>query len=382
MEGMASLSALPPLLAPSARVWQGAGLLELAGEVARGAGWRRVLVVTDPGVARLPLLSILLSSLADEGIEAALFDRVASDPPVAMVEEALAASRAPGARSSGDVPDAVISLGGGSSIDTAKAIAACLAEGRPAASLVERAPARALPHLAIPTTAGTGAEASNSAILTDPAGRKRAVIAECLPPGYVLLDPTVLAGQPRGLLVSCGLDALSHGLESLVSKQGTGASRMLSRECIRLVATSLPRLLDAPGDEDAMAALQLGAHLGGAALRLARLGYAHALAHAAAEHREVPHGLLVARILPAVVAFNSKVAARVYEEAARMAGHRSMPALVERLLQVGGVTPGYRDLALTAAEHEAVVARCVAGPFHAWNPRRAEAADFALMLAV
>jgi alcohol dehydrogenase class IV len=370
---MGSLSALPPLLAPSARVWQGADLLGLAGEVARGAGWRRVLVVTDPGVARLPLLPILLRSLADEGVEARLFDRVASDPPVAMVQEAVAAAEA---------PDAVISLGGGSCMDTAKAVAACLAEDRAAATLPDRAPERALPHLAIPTTAGTGAEASNSAILTDATGRKRAVIAECLAPAFVLLDPKVLSGQSRGLLVSCGVDALAHGLESLVSRQSTGASRMLSRECIRLVSAALPRLLDGAEDEDAMAALQLGAHLGGGALRLARLGYAHAIAHAAAEHREEPHGLLVARALPAVLAFNAGVAGPLYEEAARMAGHRSMPALVEAVLGAGRVTPGYGDLALTAEERAAIVARCVAGPFHAWNPRRAEAADFSLMLAI
>jgi alcohol dehydrogenase class IV len=276
----------------------------------------------------------------------------------------------------------VVSLGGGSSMDTAKALAACLAEDRAATTLMERRPARALPHLAIPTTAGTGAEASDSALLTDAEGRKRAVIADCLAPAFVLLDPQVMAGQPRGLLVSAGLDALSHGVESLVSRQGTHASRMMSRECIRLVAAALPRLLGHPEDEDAQSAIQLGAHLGGAALRLARLGYAHALAQAAAEHRDDSHGMLVARALPAIVAFNSKVAAPLYDEAARMAGHRSMPELVERLLLAGGVTPGFRDLGLSMAERESIVARCAAGPFHAWNPRRAQAADFALLLAV
>jgi alcohol dehydrogenase len=274
----------------------------------------------------------------------------------------------------------VVSLGGGSTIDTAKALAACLAEERDVAALVETLPARALPHLAVPTTAGTGAEASNSSILTDAAGRKRAVIAECLVPGLVLLDPEVLAGQPRNLIVSCGLDALSHGLESLVSRQGGTASRMFSRECIRLVARALPRLLEAPDDGAAMAELQMGAHLGGAALRLARLGYAHALAHAAAEHRHAPHGLLVAQALPAVLAFNLPATGAFYEEAARVAGFASMPSLLDALLSACGVAPGYRALELTRAERGAIVARCVAGPFHQWNPRRAEAADFAAML--
>jgi alcohol dehydrogenase class IV len=347
------------------------GVLSRAGDVASSAGWRRVLVVTDPGIASLPLLARLCDSLHAAGIEATIFAGVTADPPIAIVEAALAEA---------GTPDAVVSLGGGSSIDTAKALAACLAEGRGPASLVEAAPSRALPHLAIPTTAGTGAEASNSAILTDEAGRKRAIIAECLPPALVLLDPDVLAGQPRSLLIACGLDALSHGLESLVSKQGSPASRMFSRECIRLVARALPRLLAAPEDAAARAELQLGAHLGGAALRLARLGYVHALAHAVAEHRQLPHGLLVARMLLAVIAFNMPVAGALYDEAARMAGHADMPALVGALLRAGGVTPGYAELTLTADERAAIVARCVAGPFHTWNPRTATAEDFARML--
>jgi alcohol dehydrogenase class IV len=358
-------------LAPSARVWQGAGVLARAGEVAALAGWRRVLIVTDPGIAGLPLLARLQESLAASGVATDVFAEVAADPPVAMVQAALAKA---------GTPEAVVSLGGGSSIDTAKALAACLAEGRGPASLAEAPPARALPHLAVPTTAGTGAEASNSAILTDEAGRKRAIIAECLPPGYVLLDPEVLAGQPRGLVVACGLDALSHGLESLVSKQGGAASRMFSRECIRLVARALPRVLARPADAEGRAELQLGAHLGGVALRLARLGYAHALAHAVAEFRHLPHGMLIARILPAVVAFNMPVARVLYDEAAQMAGHADMPGLIATLMQAGGVTPGYADLALTGAERAAIVTRCVAGPFHAWNPAPAVAADFARML--
>jgi len=365
------LKGLVPVLAPSARVWQEPGVSAQAGDFVAAAGWRRVLIVTDPGLARLPLLARLQASLDASDIETKLFADVASDPPIATVEAALAGA---------GTPEAVVSLGGGSSIDTAKAIAACLAEGRSPASLAEAPPQRALPHLAVPTTAGTGAEASNSAILTDAAGRKRAIIAECLAPAFVLLDPDALVGQPRGLTVACGLDALSHGLESLVSMQAGAASRMFSRECIRLVAQALPRVLTSPADAEARSALQLGAHLGGAALRLARLGYMHALAHAVAEFRHLPHGLLIARALPAVVAFNTPVAGALYNEAARMAGYADMPVLIGGLMREYCVTPGYADLALTSEERAAIVARCLAGPFHTWNPRRADAADFARLL--
>jgi alcohol dehydrogenase class IV len=361
------------ILAPGAAVWQGAGAAGFAGRIAAAEGWTRVLLVRDPGIAALPATAALGAALHAAGIGVRLFDGVQPDPPVASVAAALAALDGP-------PPDAVVSLGGGSAIDTAKALAACLAEGRGPDTLPDRPPARALPHLAVPTTAGTGAEASNSSILTDAAGRKRAIIADCLAPRTVLLDPSVLAGQPRGLVVSCGLDAFSHGLESLVSRQGTTASRMLSRECIRLVAGALPRLLAAPDDATAMEALQLGAHLGGAALRLARLGYAHAIAHAAAEHRHAPHGLLVAQALPEVLRFNAPAVAPLADEAAAAAGFPGMAALLDTLLAAGGVTPGYRHLALTDAERAAIVARCVAGPFHQWNPRRADAGDFGAML--
>lgn len=357
------------ILVPGAAVWQGAGAAGHAGHVAADAGWRRVLLVLDPGVATLPVAHRLRGSLREAGVATLTFDGVQTDPPIASIAAALAPL-------DGAVPDAVVSLGGGSAIDTAKAIAACLAEGRAPETLPDMPPRRALPHLAVPTTAGTGAEASNSTILTDPAGRKRAIIADCLAPRAVLLDPTVLQGQPRGLIVSCGLDAFSHGLESLVSRQGTLASRMLSRECIRLVARALPRLLAVPDDADAMAELQLGAHLGGAALRLARLGYAHAIAHAVAEHRRAPHGLLVAQALPEVLRFNTPAAAPLLDEAAP----GGMAPLLDALMAACGVAPGYGPLALSAAERDAVVARCVAGPFHQWNPRRADEAAFRAML--
>jgi alcohol dehydrogenase len=357
------------ILAPGAAVWRGAGAAGFGGRVAAEEGWARVLLVLDSGVAALPVAARLRASLQDAGIAVLVFDGVEPDPPVASVAAALAAL-------GGTIPDAVVSLGGGSAIDTAKALAACLAEGRAPETLPGVPPRRALPHLAVPTTAGTGAEASNSSILTDQTGRKRAIIADCLAPRAVLLDPAVLAGQPRGLIVSCGLDAFSHGLESLVSRQGTPASRMFSRECIRIVARALPRLLAAPDDADAMADLQLGAHLGGAALRLARLGYAHAIAHAVAEHRPAPHGLLVAQALPEVLRFNAPAAAALLEEAAP----NGMVSLLDGLMAACCVAPGYRHLALSPAERAAIVARCVAGPFHQWNPRRADDAAFRAML--
>lgn len=357
------------ILAPGAAVWQGAGASAQAGRVCAEAAWRRVLLVLDPGVAALPVARRLRDSLQEAGIEAPVFDGVLPDPPIAGVDAALASLE-------GAVPDAVVSLGGGSAIDTAKAIAACIAEARGPATLPDAAPRRALPHLAVPTTAGTGAEASNSAILTDAAGRKRAVIADCLAPRAVLLDPTVLEGQPRTLVVACGIDAFSHGLESLVSRQGTPVSRMLSRECIRLVARALPRLLASADDADAMAELQLGAHLGGAALRLARLGYAHAIAHAVAEHRRLAHGLLVAKALPEVLRFNAPAAASLLDEAAP----GGMAPLLDGLIAACGIAPGYAELGLTLAERDLIVARCVAGPFHQWNPRHADAAAFHAML--
>jgi alcohol dehydrogenase class IV len=353
------------ILAPGAAVWQGAGAIGFAGRVVAEAGWRQALLVLDPGVAALPAAETLQAALREAAADVVVFDGVRPDPPMASVADALAAL-------GGMAPDAVVSLGGGSAIDTAKALAACLAEARSPEALADTPPRRALPHLAIPTTAGTGAEASNSSILTDAAGRKRAIIADCLAPRAVLLDPTVLVGQPRGLLVACGLDAFSHGLESLVSRQGTTASRMLSRECIRLVAGALPRMLAAPDDADAMAELQLGAHLGGAALRLARLGYAHAIAHAVAEHRHAPHGLLVAQALPEVLRFNAAVAASLMDDAAP----GGMAQLLDRLMEACGVAPGYGNLALSPVERDAIVARCVAGPFHQWNPRRADDATF------
>ena len=377
------LQGLNPSLALTARMWQAPGCAARAGELARHLRWRRVALITDTQVQRLPVFGAVRASLDACGIETLTFNAVTSDPPIAMIEAALTQLRGPKTRETlpANAIDAVVSIGGGSSIDSAKALAALLADNTSLDDLLAQAPTRALPHLAIPTTAGTGAEASNSTILTDANARKRAIMADVLPPAYVLLDPDVLIGQPRDLLVSCGLDALSHGLESLVSQHATPASRMLSRETIRLVSDALPRLLRAD-DLEARTALQLGAHLGGAALRHARLGYAHAIAHAAAEHCTSAHGLLVIQAIPTVVAFNRGVgsADAAYGEAARIAGFTSIDQLLDAMFAACDVVPSYQLLALDRDQRARIVARCVAGPFHQWNPRRADAMQFATLL--
>lgn len=384
------LQGLKPSLALTARMWQAPGCAARAGELARNLQWRSVALITDAQVRRLPVYEAVRASFEACEIETLTFDAVTSDPPTAMIEAALTHLRGPNTDNTTNPAytiDAVVSIGGGSSIDTAKALAALLADNTSVDDLLAQAPTRALPHLAIPTTAGTGAEASNSTILTDASGRKRAIMADVLPPAYVLLDPDVLIGQPRGLLIACGLDALSHGLESLVSQHATQASRMLSRETIRLVSDALPRLLSAddvaaPTSLPARTALQLGAHLGGAALRHARLGYAHAIAHAAAEHCAIAHGLLVIQAIPTVVEFNRGVASAdaAYGEAARVAGFTSIDALLAAMFIACDIAPSYRSLALDQAQRASIVTRCVAGPFHQWNPRRADATQFATLL--
>jgi alcohol dehydrogenase class IV len=196
------------------------------------------------------------------------------------------------------------------------------------------------------------------------------------------LDPEAIIGQQPALAFSCGVDALSHGLESLVSKESNALSRMMSRECIRLIVENLGPFTDEP-TLDRAAKLQIGALLGGVALKHARLGYAHALGHALAAYRHIPHGESIARVLPAVMKFNQDCATSQYQTVARhfcSSKDVGPDRIIADYLSKCGLPIGITDLNLSTEEIQAIAARCAAGPFHRWNPRPAEEDDFITLL--
>jgi alcohol dehydrogenase len=278
--------------APLVRVGAVAGEV---GEHAAGLGIRRALVVTDPGVAASGAVAPALAALAAAGVAAVVWDEVRPDPSSADVARA--------ASFAGEI-DGVVSIGGGSAMDTAKAVALVVACGGRAEDYVGYGVAAGdlLPHVAVPTTAGTGSEAQSFAILTRDADHVKVAVGHPgLMPRVVLLDARLQRSCPRGATVSAGLDALVHAVEAAVSTAASPAASACAVEALELLWPSLPAVVARPDDLEARAAMALGALKAGAAIEAGMLGAAHATANALSALAGVPHGLAVAMTLPHVV---------------------------------------------------------------------------------
>jgi alcohol dehydrogenase class IV len=272
-------------------------LSRLPQELGRG---ETPLLVTDPGLVRAGILGKLTGLLERAGMAYACFDQALPDPPVPVVDRAARVYR----HSRCTV---LVALGGGSSIDVAKATAIRVshqgplqvyAQGRP---LEESVPA----IFAIPTTAGTGSEVTASSIITDPGQRKKMVLRDPrLVPRVALLDPMLLSSLPPRVAAETGTDALAHAVESYVSQNSQILSETLSLRSVQLIGSSLAQVVSHPEEEKAAGEMLWASCLAGMAFTNAGVGLVHALAHAVGARVSAAHGLLCALFLPHVIEFN------------------------------------------------------------------------------
>ena len=294
------------------RLVVGPGTVARLGELARSLGATRVLVASDPGVVRAGHTAAGLAALARAGLATGVFDRFGENPTTEHVEAGTAYARE-------FAPDLIVGLGGGSSMDCAKGINFLLSCGGRMQDYRGRGTATGpmLPSIAVPTTAGTGSETQSFALITDAAsGMKMACGDPRAAFRVAILDVELTLTQPPRVAVLTGIDAVSHALESHVSRAATPASRPFSREAWRLLAGNLPRVFADGGDAAARAAVQLGAAWAGLAIENAMLGAAHALANPLTARHHVVHGHAVGLMLPHVVRFNAGVCGAAYEELA------------------------------------------------------------------
>lgn len=292
------------------RIVFGTGTVAKLGQLASGLDARRVLVVSDPGIIQAGHTPKGIASLEESGQEVALFDGVEENPTTAHVERGLELCR--------DFrPDLIIGFGGGSSMDCAKGINFVYScggrmqdywgEGKATGSL--------LPMIAVPTTSGTGSETQSYALISDAAthvkmacGDKRAGFR------IAILDPELTVTQPRLVAALTGIDALSHAIESYVTKRRSAISLVFSRAAWRHLAPNLSRVLADPLDIEARGAMQLGACLAGLAIENSMLGAAHALANPLTAHFGIVHGEAVALMLPHVIRHNGRQIGGWYRE--------------------------------------------------------------------
>ncbi|MFT5605649.1 MAG: alcohol dehydrogenase class IV [Paracoccaceae bacterium] len=276
----------------------------------RDLGVSHLLLVSDPGLQSTGIVERIEQRLLKAGLSVTLYGDVQADPPEAVV--LAAAELARDAR-----VDGVIGLGGGSSMDVAKLIAALVPSTQTLADMygVGNIAGRRLPLIQVPTTAGTGSEVTPIAIVTTGETTKMGVVSPVLLPDIALLDPELTRGLPPAVTAATGIDSMVHAIEAYTSKlKKNPYSDMLARQALTLLAANLHTAIEQGDNLKARSNMLLGACLAGQAFANAPVAAVHALAYPLGGHYHIPHGLSNSLVLPAVLKFNAGHATNHYAE--------------------------------------------------------------------
>jgi len=283
-------------------------------ELVASYGAKRVMLVTDKGVRGVGLTKGAEASLAEAGIEVVVFDDVVADPPSHVVEAAVAACQA-------NKIELVLSIGGGSALDTAKLVAYLAQTPDRLDDIygVGLAKGKRLPLLLVPTTAGTGSEVTPIAIVTTPTTEKKGVVSPVLIPDWAILDPELTLGLPAPVTAATGIDAMVHAIEAYTSKvKKNPMSDQLARQALALLSANVRKVCQNGRDLEARAEMLLGSMLAGMAFANAPVAAVHALAYPIGAIFHVPHGLSNALVLRHVLEFNLQAAEALYAELAEI----------------------------------------------------------------
>ncbi|MEY5100435.1 MAG: hypothetical protein RJA36_3154 [Pseudomonadota bacterium] len=297
------MSSNPYALLNPGRVHAGVGSMAQLPELARDFFQaRKVLIISDKGVAAAGLVDAPRKSLEAAGLAVTVIDSTPPEPNVADVRAIEAAARAAGAF------DLVVGIGGGSAMDVAKIMAVLLAHELDLLDLLTKKSditARGLPTVMVPTTAGTGSEATpNSIILVPEDELKVGIVSARLMPDAVILDPLLTLTLPPAVTASTGMDALTHAIECYCSRRGNPFSDLYALEAIRLIARSIRRAVANGQDVAAREDMLMGAYWGGVCIATSSTTAVHALAYPLGGKYRMPHGLSNAILLPSIMAFN------------------------------------------------------------------------------
>ena len=359
---------------PRTRIVFGIGTVERAGGLAREAGIKRALLVTDKGVVAAVHAERARASLEAAGVKTSLFDGVRENPTTRDVALCVEAARQAGV-------GGIVGLGGGSSMDTAKGCNFLLTNGGQMQDYwgVAKAARPMLPLIAIPTTAGTGSECQSFALIADERTHQKMACGDPKAAARAaILDPALTLSQPRHVAACTGVDALSHALETAVTRRRNAISLAYSREAFRLCAASLPRVLTAGDDLDARGGMLAGAALAGLAIENSMLGAAHAAANPLTAHFGVVHGRAVGLMLGPVIQFNAEdpVAAGLYTEL-HPGGADYLTERLGEWLSLAGVPRSLSDYGVKEADIPMLAAEAAKQWTAAFNPRPVAEADFA-----
>jgi alcohol dehydrogenase len=299
---------------PRTRLVFGVNSLDRIGEFGRELGFKKVLLVTDPGIVQAGHSARAAGILQAAGLAVTVFDNVEENPTTKCVAECVEAGRHAQI-------DSFVAIGGGSAMDTAKGCNFILTNGGRMQDYwgIAKATKPMLPFIAIPTTAGTGSECQSFALIADEKTHEKMACGDPKAAAKIaILDPKLTLSQPRRVTACTGIDAIAHVVETAVTKKRNAFSLMCAHEGFKLTVPNLPRVFSNPDDLEARGRMQLGAAFAGMAIENSMLGAAHAAANPLTAHYGIIHGQAVGMMLPHVVRFNGKdpAALKAYAELA------------------------------------------------------------------
>ena len=303
--------------------YHGKGAINEIPAIAKTKGFTKVLIVTDPDLIKFNVAQKVTALLDECGLPYDVFSEVKANPTIENVQAGVDAFKSAKA-------DSIIAIGGGSAMDTAKAIGVIITnpEFADVRSLEGVAPTKnhAVPTIAVPTTAGTAAEVTINYVITDvQKERKFVCVDEHDIPEIAVVDPDMMSSMPKGLTASTGMDALTHAIEGYTTAAAWEMTDMFHLEAIRLIAKHLRGAVEnKPEDREGMALAQ---YIAGMGFSNVGLGIAHSIAHTLGAHYDTPHGVACAMMLPIVMEYNQEYTGEKFREIARAMGVEGVDAM-------------------------------------------------------
>ncbi|MBB3047606.1 alcohol dehydrogenase class IV [Litorivivens lipolytica] len=318
---------------PAPLVYAGAGSSSALMQAIGNFGHQRVLVVTDKMLVELGLVKQVTASLAEQGIDTVIYDGVLPDPDFGQVNAGIASCKQ-------NRCDAVLAIGGGSALDAAKVIAICSGSDQEPANIVGyfNVKSRGLPIYCVPTTAGTGSEATMVSVVTDAQAETKCFIVDPkLVPDAVALDADLMLKLPAPITAATGMDALTHAIESALSREASEDTLRKSLAAARIIFQNLESAVADGGNRSAREAMALASYYAGSAFTIANVGYVHGMAHQLGALCHLPHGLANALFLPHVLDFYRDTCApqmaRISKSAGIGSANDSDDILAEKLVE-------------------------------------------------
>ena len=296
--------------------YHGKGAIGQIPGIVKNKGFKHIFVCSDPDLIKFGVTDKVTGLLDKEGISYTVYSGIKPNPTIENVKDGVEAFKACGA-------DSIITIGGGSSMDTAKAIGIIITnpEFADVRSLEGVAPTKnhAVPTIAVPTTAGTAAEVTINYVITDTEKERKFVcVDEHDIPEVAIVDPDMMSSMPKGLTAATGMDALTHAIEGYTTKAAWEMTDMFHLEAIRLIAKNLRGAVEnIPENREGMALAQYVAGMG---FSNVGLGIAHSIAHTLGAHYDTAHGVACAMMLPIVMEYNQEYTGEKYREIARAMG--------------------------------------------------------------